>query len=603
MKKFILLFFVFSIFSFSIYSQPASQLANDNTLFIKGNEGMLGAQCVGGLIYDDNTWENGYGWNPGYGLGKWVMKMTPLNYPFTINQVCLALTRTAAGSANFTFDIVFYDATGTGGGPGTLVHTISNQTATGVPIWPTVSWFDFTGLTGIPQLTTGQSYYVGYSYDPATMPSHYVGADESTTTTMRPGYGYIQSAWGTIQSFYATYKAIGIRCDGAGITYAHNIETGPFLNLPTFFSIGNQKIIKAKVKNLGTSNESNIPMKFFVNGTHLSTSTMNLNSGAVDSVSFAWTPYDSGNYTLKIVSALSTDENRANDTISTIVYVFPPGYGFQCWGTGTTPVGYPFFTSYMDSRTDMLYTAAEVAFGLNAIRKIGFTVLTTSAQVLNGFKIKMQNTYLTSLTGFVSTNWTEVYSGTFAITTDSLQWITLQTPFYYNQSCNLLIEICFNNSSYTSNSIIASTSKPNRVFHNHQNLVSGDGCIDITSGSVQATLPNLCFIGHYSPNPGPCLVEVVNILNEIPKVFSLSQNYPNPFNPKTIISYQLPINSDVKLVIYDALGKEITTLVKEKLQPGIYEVEWDASDYPSGVYYYTLKTESFNETKKMVLLK
>jgi hypothetical protein len=91
--------------------------------------------------------------------------------------------------------------------------------------------------------------------------------------------------------------------------------------------------------------------------------------------------------------------------------------------------------------------------------------------------------------------------------------------------------------------------------------------------------------------------------NEVPQEFKLYQNYPNPFNPKTVISFQLAINSFTKLVVYDILGREIATLVTEQLQPGTYEVEWDAANYPSGVYYYRLENQEYTESKKMMLIK
>lgn len=90
---------------------------------------------------------------------------------------------------------------------------------------------------------------------------------------------------------------------------------------------------------------------------------------------------------------------------------------------------------------------------------------------------------------------------------------------------------------------------------------------------------------------------------EVPTKFSLSQNYPNPFNPLTKIRYTLPKNIFVKLKIFDILGKEIETLVNEKQSPGTYEATFDASKYPSGVYFYKLETENYSETKKMVLIK
>jgi type IX secretion system substrate protein len=93
--------------------------------------------------------------------------------------------------------------------------------------------------------------------------------------------------------------------------------------------------------------------------------------------------------------------------------------------------------------------------------------------------------------------------------------------------------------------------------------------------------------------------------NEIPKEFKLYNNYPNPFNPSTIIKFGIPVETRfiASLRIFDILGREVATLVNENLKPGTYEVEWDASNYPSGVFYYKLTAGDFTDTKKMVLLK
>ncbi len=90
---------------------------------------------------------------------------------------------------------------------------------------------------------------------------------------------------------------------------------------------------------------------------------------------------------------------------------------------------------------------------------------------------------------------------------------------------------------------------------------------------------------------------------EIPAKFELLQNFPNPFNPVTDIRFVLPKTSIVKISIYDILGKEIEVLVNEKLSPGSYNVGWDASKHPSGVYLYKLSAGDFVETKKMILIK
>lgn len=95
------------------------------------------------------------------------------------------------------------------------------------------------------------------------------------------------------------------------------------------------------------------------------------------------------------------------------------------------------------------------------------------------------------------------------------------------------------------------------------------------------------------------------VSNEIPKQFSLSQNYPNPFNPTTKIRFEISGSSVAQtfLSVYDLLGRKVATLVNEELKPGTYDVNWDASDFPNGVYFYKLTAGSFSETKKMVLIK
>ncbi len=89
----------------------------------------------------------------------------------------------------------------------------------------------------------------------------------------------------------------------------------------------------------------------------------------------------------------------------------------------------------------------------------------------------------------------------------------------------------------------------------------------------------------------------------IPTTYGLEQNYPNPFNPTTIIKYQIPNNSYVTLKVYDVLGKEVATLVNEKLEAGNYTASLNASSFPSGVYFYKLCAGDFVEVKKMVLMK
>jgi hypothetical protein len=109
-------------------------------------------------------------------------------------------------------------------------------------------------------------------------------------------------------------------------------------------------------------------------------------------------------------------------------------------------------------------------------------------------------------------------------------------------------------------------------------------------------------IGAYENSLGEPLA-IMDLKPKLPKVFRLDQNYPNPFNPITMINYQLPMISDVKLTVFNLLGQKVVTLIN-KIQPaGKYQVEWDASGFASGIYYYQIKTGNFQDVKKMVFIK
>ena len=100
----------------------------------------------------------------------------------------------------------------------------------------------------------------------------------------------------------------------------------------------------------------------------------------------------------------------------------------------------------------------------------------------------------------------------------------------------------------------------------------------------------------------PSVTAVYNDL-DLPIEFTLSQNYPNPFNPLTIINYQLRINNFVSLKVFDVLGNEVSTLVNEEKPAGNYSVNFNASNLSSGIYFCTLSSGKFTETKKMILIK
>ena len=123
------------------------------------------------------------------------------------------------------------------------------------------------------------------------------------------------------------------------------------------------------------------------------------------------------------------------------------------------------------------------------------------------------------------------------------------------------------------------------------------------SDSLSSQNQNFIFIVRHS-------VSIKVISSSVPVEFKLFQNYPNPFNPVTKISFDIPVrhsgegrNPVVKLIIFDALGREVETLVNQQMNPGSYNVSWDASQNTSGVYFYRMTAEGFSDTKKLLLLK
>jgi hypothetical protein len=99
------------------------------------------------------------------------------------------------------------------------------------------------------------------------------------------------------------------------------------------------------------------------------------------------------------------------------------------------------------------------------------------------------------------------------------------------------------------------------------------------------------------------LIATTKIAVDIPKEFMLSQNYPNPFNPSTILEFGVPVDSKVRVEVFNILGQLIAVLVDEVRQAGYYKVTFGSSNMPSGVYFYRMTAGSFVQTKKMQLIK
>lgn len=268
-------------------------------------------------------------------------------------------------------------------------------------------------------------------------------------------------------------------------------------------------------------------------------------------------------------------------------------------GSGTAVSNYPFRTFNTDSRTEILYLASELTAlgGTQArIMSIGFNVTSASPQVMSNFNLRIKNTTQTTVTGFTSSGWTNVNPLNYTVAGTGWQYLIFHFPFIWDGTSNILIEICFDNSGFNSNSSVLATPMSNMVWHQSADLAGGSGCVDLTGGTTQTNRPNITFIMN-------SILGVNGNENTIPDKFALYQNYPNPFNPVSNIRYQIPKNEFVNLKIYDMLGREVQTLVSEKKNAGTYIAQFNSDNLSSGVYFYKLTAGEFSDVKRMILIK
>lgn len=369
--------------------------------------------------------------------------------------------------------------------------------------------------------------------------------------------------------------------------------------------------IVIKSKNKVAMNSNNAPRLYY-----------KVNNGSYSMVQYNYNNLDTFKFTIPAQTTLGTVVNyyfAAQDSAGNFVSTYPAGgrgltppgsqapsntftytiesINYVCVGTGSTSTSYPFYTLYEDSRTQMLYTASEVvtAGGVPGfINKLGFNILTVGSPAMSGFTVKMQTTSASTITSWTTSGWTDVYtSSSYLPAGTGIQYINFTTPYFWNGTGNILVEVCFDNASWSSNTTVAGTTQTGTVVHNH--VDGGAGCT-LTGTSTASTRPNVCFGINTATgvNPG---------ITGLPKSFSLSQNYPNPFNPVTKINFAVPKKSFVTIKVYDMLGKETATLVNDNKEAGYYSVDFSGTSLSTGVYYYRLESEGFVDVKKMILIK
>jgi hypothetical protein len=350
----------------------------------------------------------------------------------------------------------------------------------------------------------------------------------------------------------------------------HDVSCGPFWSLPSQFIKNTPYDIRTRVTNQGASNETGVPIKFFINGTLTNTTNINLNSGASDSVTNTWTPAVEGFYTLMYVSALANDTNRLNDTVRTTVQVLPsaPLVGSSGYCRNGLNILIPDYILISDS------IIVDVP---NALTVLDVNVKIDT--VTHSFDADL-DFVLSHLGGGVLLIGRRGGSGDNFIGTN------------------------LNDSAAVS---ISSGSAPFTGTYKPETALSALNGLDVNGSWKLQILDNeLMYTGFLK---AWCITLVYYTLlggiqtTTIPNYYSLAQNYPNPFNPVTKINYTLPKSGNVELKVYDILGREVATLVNEVKQAGIYDVDFNATNLASGIYFYRIKAGDFSAIKKMVLVK
>lgn len=221
-------------------------------------------------------------------------------------------------------------------------------------------------------------------------------------------------------------------------------------------------------------------------------------------------------------------------------------------------------------------------------------------------------------------NWTQLlfeYTSDFFLINAQTGWVTI--PGVSNSPA-VIKKTTDGGSSWSSVSFpSAYNTTPNSIKFFDQNTgwcASNNGIFRTTNGGLnwisQNSTPNmynLCFIGNDSvwASGMACILKTTNgstlsvtqISSNVPNTFSLKQNYPNPFNPETKINFDIKNSGFASLKVFDMTGREVKSLVNENIAAGSYEINFNGSELNSGVYFYTLKTNEFTETKKMMLVK
>ena len=279
-----------------------------------------------------------------------------------------------------------------------------------------------------------------------------------------------------------------------------------------------------------------------------------------------------------------------------VVPLIPQHYNFNT-GTGvnTYPWGQPGQRVHWLIRPGTLNLPTPVQQGAT-ITAIYFWMGNTATATFTDMTIRLGDENITTLPAswYAPADLDTVYykpSVTLSSTNNAWLVIPLATPFVFDVSQSLIIDVnqCLRTPAP---GLYVRQSSGTPATRNY----GTPGTCPINYAGQDGQIMNFGIAVTYPTG-------INNNNNEIPTSYRLEQNYPNPFNPVTYISFSIPKAGNVKLIVYDMLGREVAALVNEFKQSGNYSVDFDASNLSSGVYLYKIEAGDFKDTKKMMLVK
>lgn len=527
---------------------PMSPLATGDSCFGAGQE-----------LHDDRSFESGGGWNATALDGRIAVKFRPASYPWKYNKLCLPLTKNA-GADSLVYDILIYDSTGVGGGPGVMKDSVIGVVARLIPNFAVYTWYasDISAKNGT--LVNSGCIWIAIRWNASinSAAGKFIAYDNSAATPVWPSmYSANGAAWANSNVAWPTYKAFGLRTMGQ--------TPPPPVAGDSVLVITNDSVLATNLA-IRKADKDTLSKYLPMLTSKIRYITKDTNS-TLPSLS---------NYGTIIVQETAFDAILARGLSN------PQRTAIKTWlGTGTP-----------SAKKSLLLIGGDI--GYNYDRSANPFTDTVFSRTFGGFQYLSDNAAPTGFNSVVN------------IATGDADPILTTAGNYYPDGCRPVSggtawQRYLNRSATDSvsgigkvgaNWVVATIFQDPRYFTGS----GGAGASDI--GFKRVLKAALSFL---KSNNGT--LTGVTPTTTIADKYSLSQNYPNPFNPTTKITFAIPTTGFVTLKVYNVMGQEVMTLVNQNMTNGVYAADFNGAALSSGAYFYRLEAGSFVETKKMLLVK